>query len=414
MKKALGALIAADVISTVGTEMTAIALPWFVLVTTGSPARMGAVLAAEFVGLTVLGLASGRVATVLGPRRTMLTSDALRAGLVALIPALSALGWLTFPTILAIAFVVGGFFPAYQSASRIIVAGLVEDDELRLTRVGGLLNAVNETASFLGPPLGGLLVVLLGPGPVLLLDAASYGFAFLLVATLVPGTRGSVEEEGTGVLGGLRYLWRNRPVRRLVAGVAVVEIGFTAIIATAPILALQLTGGLHSGFDTGGNGGAVVAGWLLGAYGAGSVIGGIASTRARDTGPRTSVLAVLALTVAAWGLLLPVPAWGRALAIGGIGVANGLFMPRFFAGLTAQTPPALRARVLTSVMVAISAPGPIGFLGAGFLAQHTGSAWPGLLLVAGSVTVGAAIVLSAYKLSAQTAMGPPADREPHL
>jgi len=31
--------------------MTAIALPWFVLVSTGSPTRMGAVLATEFVGL---------------------------------------------------------------------------------------------------------------------------------------------------------------------------------------------------------------------------------------------------------------------------------------------------------------------------------------------------------------------------
>jgi hypothetical protein len=47
----LTGLFLAEVISTTGTEMTAIALPWFVLVSTGSPTRMGAVLAAEFVGL---------------------------------------------------------------------------------------------------------------------------------------------------------------------------------------------------------------------------------------------------------------------------------------------------------------------------------------------------------------------------
>src|SRR5262245_6932651 len=79
----LGGLFAAEVISTTGTEMTAIALPWFVLVSTGSPARMGAVLAAEFVGMSVLGLWGGRIATVLGPRRMMLTSDLSRAALVA-------------------------------------------------------------------------------------------------------------------------------------------------------------------------------------------------------------------------------------------------------------------------------------------------------------------------------------------
>jgi hypothetical protein len=407
----MSGLIAADIISTLGTEMTTVALPWFVLVTTGSPARMGAVLAAEFAGLTLLGLASGRTATLLGPRRTMLGSDLARGALIASIPALYALGWLSFGVILVIAFVVGGFFPAYQASSRLIVAGLVGDDEVRMTRIGGLLNAFNETASFLGPPMGGLLVVLLGPAPVLLFDAASYGLAFVLIGTLVPDTRAEQPAEDTSVRGGLRYLWDDRRLRRLLVGVGVLEIGFTALIATAPILALQLTGGLHNGVSTGGNGGASVAGWLLGAYGAGSVAGGLISTRARATAGLTPVLAIVGIAASTWALLLPVPVWGRALSIGGIGVASGLFFPRFFAALTTQTPPALRARVLTAVMVALSAPGPIGFLGAGLLAQWTGSATACLLLVAVVDLVGAAIVVSAY-LSGQTAVGPP-QREPH-
>jgi MFS family permease len=408
----LSGLIAADIISTLGSEMTTVALPWFVLATTGSPARMGAVLAAEFAGLTLLGLASGRAATALGPRRTMLGSDLARGALIALIPVLFTLGWLSFGVILAIAFVVGGFFPAYQSSSRLIVAGLVEDDELRMTRTGGLLNAVNETASFLGPPLGGALVVLFGPGPVLLLDSASYGLAFLLIATLVPALKTGVPQEDPSVRGGLRYLWRDRRLRRLIVGVGLWEIGFTALVATAPILALQLTGGLSGGVTTGGNGGASVAGWLLGAYGAGSVAGGLVSTRARGTGGRIPVLAMVGLAASTWVLLLPVPVWGRALAIAGTGVASGLFFPRFFASLTTQTPPELRARVLTAVMVALSAPGPIGFLGAGLLAQWTRSAWAGLLVVAVSASVGAAIVASAHS-GPGTGVGPPPQREPH-
>ena len=408
----LSGLIAADIISTLGSEMTTVALPWFVLVTTGSPARMGAVLAAEFAGLTVLGLASGRAATLLGPRRTMLGSDLARGALIGLIPVLFTLGWLSFGVILAIAFVVGGFFPAYQSSSRLIVAGLVEDDELRLTRTGGLLNAVNESASFLGPPLGGALVVLLGPGPVLLLDSASYGLAFLLIGTLVPAVRATLPDEDPSVRGGLRYLWRDRRLRRLVLGMGVVEIGFTALIATAPILALQLTGGLSDGVRTGGNGGASVAGWLLGAYGAGSVAGGLISTRARGTGGRTQAFAIAGLAASTWALLLPVPVWGRALAIAGTGIASGLFFPRFFAALTTQTPPELRARVLTAVTVALSAPGPVGFLGAGILAQWTGSATACLVLVAVSASVGAALVVSAH-LSDGTVVGPPPQREPH-
>ena len=41
----LRALLAAEVISTTGAQMTWLALPWFVLVTTDSPAQMTLVMA---------------------------------------------------------------------------------------------------------------------------------------------------------------------------------------------------------------------------------------------------------------------------------------------------------------------------------------------------------------------------------
>src|SRR5262249_11863010 len=152
---------------------------------------------------------------------------------------------------------------------------------------------------------------------------------------------------------GLRYLWRSRSLRRLMIGVGVLGISWTAMVGTVPVLALH-------------HGGASGAGWLLRAYGAGSVLGGLSSARAPRTGARTTLLAVTVMAVAAWTLLLPAPAWVWGLAIGGIGVASGLFYPRFFASLTTTTPSALRARVLTSVTIVISAPGPLGFIGAGF------------------------------------------------
>ena len=158
---------------------------------------------------------------------------------------------------------------------------------------------------------------------------------------------------------------------------AVLEAGWTALVATIPVLALH-------------RGGAPVAGWLLGAYGAGSVLGGLISSRARRTGGPTAVLSVFGLAAAAWVLLLPTPAWVWGLAIGGIGVASGLFFPRFFSSLTTTTPPGLRARVLASVTIAISAPAPIGFIGAGLFAQQSTVA--SRLLIAIAATLGAVIV----------------------
>lgn len=82
-------LLLADLVSTTGTEMTAVALPWFVLVTTGSPVRTGLVLAAEVLGLAVCGLPGGAVLQRLGPRRTLLADDGGRAIAVGLIPFLN-------------------------------------------------------------------------------------------------------------------------------------------------------------------------------------------------------------------------------------------------------------------------------------------------------------------------------------
>ena len=395
IRRPVAGLIAADVISTAGTEMTAIALPWFVLVTTGSPARMGVVLAAEFVGLTVLGLVGARVATAVGPRRLMLGSDLTRAVLIAAIPLLSWLGLLSFPVILGIGFVVGGFFPAYQSSSQIIQAGLVNDDEVRLTRLGGLLGALNESASFVGPALGGVLVAVFGPSPVLLIDAASYLCAFALIGLLVKPANSAAATAGddASIGAGLRYLWRNHDVRRLVLGVGVISLSWAALVATVPVLALH-------------HGGASVAGLLLGAYGAGSVVGGLVSSRARRARARTAVMSLFGLAAASWALVLPLPTWAWALAIGGTGVASGLFFPRFFSSLTASIPAALRARVLSTVHIVISAPSTFGFVGAGLLAQQSTVA--SRLLVAGSATVGAMIVaVSPVALLSPTAASEP-------
>jgi hypothetical protein len=89
------ALLAAQVISTSGTQMTFLALPWFVLTTTGSAARTGAVLAAELLPVGIFGIPSGTLVMRLGARRTMLLCDAARAPLITAIPILHWTGALT-------------------------------------------------------------------------------------------------------------------------------------------------------------------------------------------------------------------------------------------------------------------------------------------------------------------------------
>ena len=78
----------AEVISTTGAQMTWLALPWFVLTTTGSAARMTFVVLAEVIGLAAAGAPRRAAARGLGARRSMLFADAARAPLMLFVPIL--------------------------------------------------------------------------------------------------------------------------------------------------------------------------------------------------------------------------------------------------------------------------------------------------------------------------------------
>src|ERR671937_1427966 len=74
--RSLAAVLVAETVSLSGSAMTFVALPWFVLATTGSTARMGWVLAAELIPVGLFGIPSGTLIARLGAKRTMNISDA--------------------------------------------------------------------------------------------------------------------------------------------------------------------------------------------------------------------------------------------------------------------------------------------------------------------------------------------------
>ncbi len=101
------ALIGADAISLTGNALTQIAVPWFVLTTTGSAARTGLV---AFCGLLPLILAAFLGSTVvdrLGRRRMSIVADVASMACVAAIPLLYARHALAFWQLLALVFVRG-------------------------------------------------------------------------------------------------------------------------------------------------------------------------------------------------------------------------------------------------------------------------------------------------------------------
>jgi len=150
--RTLTALLVAEVVSSTGSAMTFVALPWFVLVTS-TPARMSFVLAAEILPMALFGIPSGAVVARLGSRVSMLISDAVRAPLIALLPVLYWAGALNFGWLLAIAFLMGVFITPYISAQRTIIPELFGDDETLVAKASGLFGAAAQAPIIIGPIL---------------------------------------------------------------------------------------------------------------------------------------------------------------------------------------------------------------------------------------------------------------------
>ncbi|AGZ38978.1 MFS transporter [Actinoplanes friuliensis] len=382
--KGIAALTAAKLISTTGSWTSTVAMPWFVLTTTGSPARMSLVLAAQVAGVVLLGLPGGALVTRLGTRRTMLLGDAARAPLIALIPLLFHVDALAFPVLLALAFTVGGFTAPYVAAQRLAVAELVGEEPARVTRANSLVDGATRVGNLAGPALAGVLIGVFGAANVLLVDALTFVLSFLIVLTLVhPRTRATA----TRARHGLRTMTADPALRWMAVSLLFVGVTYPLIMVTLPVLTTTRFAGdprtyglLVSASGLGLAAGSVLAVWVAGRWSP-ATLGGIAAVGAM--GPL-------------W--LLPLPlSW---VGTGAVLAVSGLFIPVFSACLTSyftlRTRPELRARVMTGVVATENTAGFAAYACGGLLIAAVGIG-PTLLIVAVAGTGCALSLLTAVR-----------------
>ena len=351
------ALVAAEGISNAGSQMTYIVLPWFVLTTTGSPAKTSVVVAAELAPVAVFGLASGAVTSRIGARRTFLIADAARALLLGAIPTLHLLDALSFATLVALVFAVGVFMVPHATAQRVVIPELVGEDEARVGQAMSLMQTAYAVAGIAGPALGGVLIAVMGETNVLYIDAATYAVSFLLIAAWVRPRRVAHEgDEPTGVIAGVRFLFGDRLLRVWMLSITGLNIVWTAMAVVFPVLVLERYGDRPE-----------ILGWIFGGFGLGSVIGAVGSYRLIGRIDRVLLASASSAgqTAVLW-MLLPDLAWPLVAASAAVA---GLFFPVLNACVvtvrTMRTPVALRPTVHTAAVTVAMILAPLGALAAG-------------------------------------------------
>ena len=367
-RRPLNALLVATIVSLVGSQITVIALPWYVLSTTGSAAKAGLVGFATLLPGLVVGLFGGVFVDRLGFKRVSIVADIVSGIGIVAIPLTALFTGLAFWQLLLFVFIGSLLKVPALTAHRSMVPELAAHAGMPLDRVNALFESFQYLALLLGTPLAGLLVAGLGAENVLWLNAATFAFSAILVAIAIPSAlfaRQQFESSGylNDVLSGLRFIRRDELLWPMVI-----------LLACANAVSSSITGVVLPWYAKDAFGSAASLGVIMAATGAGGFLGSTLYGVWNSRLPRPAVWA-------AGFLLAPLEFWiftvspsvaVLVVAFFLVGIATGPTNPLMVTIRHERSPEALRGRVFSTYSAVSMAAQPLGILLAGSLIDRIG------------------------------------------
>lgn len=330
------AVFVAHAVSMVGTLAAEVALSILIYQRTGSALWSALVLVCSFLPYAVGGTILSSLADRFRPRRVLVCCDLLSAACIAamLIPGLPTLA------LLGLLLITGFVAPLFQGARAASLSHLLDEHLFPIGR--SLLRTISQTAVVSGFAVGSILVAAIGPLWLLAVDACSFVASAVLIGLWTPATpAGAPDGERSlrsvvkGSAEGLRHIWTNRPLRRLVLLTWAVP-GFSSV-----------GDGLAVAYTAKAGSAETAAGWLFTGYAAGTVMGELAVARlSPDTRRRLITPLVIGsqLPLIAFFLGPSVPMAAALLALSGAGFACNQGIDPLILSATAPT---YRGRLFT-------------------------------------------------------------------
>lgn len=363
----------AQTVSIVGDKINQVALSIMVFELTNSPVQMGIVFAISYLPAALFGLVAGPLVDRWDRRRTMITADLLRAGIVSGMAIVATVAVPLAPKVVLVyvmAFVSSTIALFFEPSRMALVPSVVDQDELMAA------NALDMTtmsvSELLGIGFGGVLVATIKYGPAFWIDAAT----FLVSATLVfaVGHRAvarvlpklNLSVIWTDLRSGLERIRRDGVLRGVAITYTAVGIGGGAALTLSILLALTVytNNGLSSALRYTVVDLATTVGLLVG-----SVAIGMAGPVGAGRKYLRGIVAFGALMVL---FLFVHDLWLAAIVLFGAGIANEYFGIPMITLLQTYTEPETRGRVFAVRMTIARVATVIGLAGAGVAAQVYG------------------------------------------
>lgn len=367
------ALFAANAISMVGNMLAFVAIPWFVLQTTGSAAQTGLTGFFAALAAVVAGFLGGTIVDRLGFKPTSVIADLASAVAFGLIPLLYSTIGLEFWTLLLLVFV-GNLLDAPGTTAReSLIPDLAKPAGMSLERASAGIQAVERGSRLIGAPLAGILIAFIGTANVMWLDSISFLASALIVALTVPAMRAHAHEPAGSYLAeqrqGIRFILSDGLILALVVTVMITNFLDAPLGAVIyPVYAKQF-------FGT-----AVDLGLIIGASGGGALLGAVLFAAFSHHLSRRALFfggfAIFALHF--WIMSLVPSLWIILLVQLVSGLAVGPINPVMSTIAYERIPSDLRGRVLGTITAGAYIAIPLGVLLGGFVLE-----WLDIRLVLG-------------------------------
>jgi MFS family permease len=378
----------ATILGNVGSFMRDVASAWLATDLSTSPAAVATIQAAATLPVFLLAIPAGVLSDILDRRRFLIVIQIALAGVSGTLAVLAWQQGLTIEILIGLAFL-GGIGAAMMGPTwQSIVPELVPANTLRQAVA---LNALGvNIARAIGPATGGLLLAAFGASVTYGVDLVSYLF---VIAALLWWKRPAQaadplrEHFFSAFRAGLRFTRAHSKLHVVLARAAVHFAFGSSVWALLPLVARQL---LH--------GGASLYGVLLGAVGAGAIVGALTMPRLQKKLDADGLVLLSAIVTAIVMAVLSVapPVWLALPLLLLLGAAWITALTTLGGAAQAILPNWVRGRALAVYQMVFNGALAGGSLLWGFVAQAMGT--PHALLIAAAGLVIAALLLNRLRL----------------
>lgn len=371
-------LWAANVLSASGTFIQTVAGSWLMLEMTGSSTWVGLMVSSSLLPLFFLSLAAGALADMFDRTKIMLIAQGVMGGSAATMAVLTYLDLITPGILLGLGLLLGSGLalniPAWQAlVPDLVPRGLVAS-------AVALQSAAFNAARAVGPAIGGLILVVYGAAAGFAVNALTYVVVIAVLAVIGPQLAARAPERpsmASAISQGLRFARFTPEFRNLMGLVSLFALFSAVIQAVLPVHTVTL-GGAEATY-----------GFLLGAMGAGALIGAVLRPRLLNRISTSSVpYTITAFGLCGMGLGLAPNSIVAFFAMLTVGFLWLLTLTTLNASAQLMAPEWIRGRAMSLYTLAFAGILPIGSILSGIVADGIGTTGAIVTFSSGALLLG--------------------------